>query len=304
MTTLPRGRPQTLGEEIANAISHGLGVLAALACLPVMVWWAARHGSGIDITAAAVMATSMLLLYGVSTLYHALPPGRAKRWLHRLDHAAIYVFIAGSYTPFVLGPLRGAWGWSLFGVVWGLAALGVGVKFFNRLRNPGWSTGLYVAMGWVVLVAVVPLVQLMPATALAWLVAGGLAYTLGALVFLLDHRVRYAHAVWHLFVLAGSACHVVAAMAQLDQGLSTPQLPAEPLTRRVPSSLPAATGSWRPSGSPRSSTPPSHSSDSPRTPAIMSASMPMTRPPYRDTISACGVCPTPMRLTCWYLGCW
>ena len=209
-------RPQSLGEEIANAVSHGLGFALAVAALPVLVTFAARHGGAADITAAAVFCATMMLLYGVSTLYHALPPGSAKRWFHRLDHAAIYVFIAGSYTPFALGALRGAWGWTLFGIVWGLAALGVTVKLFNRLKHPLWSTGLYVAMGWVVLVAIVPLVQRMPATALAWLVAGGLAYTLGAAVYLFDHRLRYVHFAWHLFVMGGSACHLVAAFAQFD----------------------------------------------------------------------------------------
>jgi hemolysin III len=209
-------RAQGSGEEIANALSHGLAFLLAVAALPVLVVFAVRRGGASDIAAAAVFGASMMLLYGVSTLYHALPPGRAKRWFHRLDHAAIYVFIAGSYTPFALGALRGAWGWTLFGIVWSLAAAGVTIKLFNRLRHPLWSTGLYVAMGWVVLIAVVPLVQRMPGTALAWLVAGGLAYTLGAVVYLFDHRLRYVHFAWHLFVMVGSACHLVAALAQFD----------------------------------------------------------------------------------------
>ena len=204
-------RAQTPAEELANAISHGVGVALAIGALPLLVWFANRHGSAADITAAALFGASMVLLYGTSTLYHALRPGRAKSWFQRLDHAAIYVFIAGSYTPFVLGPLRGAWGWSLFGVVWGLAVVGVGIKLFNGLKHPGWSTTLYVAMGWVVLVAIVPLMQRMPGEALAWLVAGGVAYTLGAIIFLFDNRLRYVHFVWHLFVMAGSACHFVAA---------------------------------------------------------------------------------------------
>jgi len=152
------------------------------------------------------------VLYLASTLYHALPAGRAKAWLNRFDHAAIYVFIAGSYTPFTLGVLRGAWGWTLFGIVWGVAAFGVTVKLLNRLQHPLLSTGLYVAMGWVAVVASVPLLARMPAAGLAWLVAGGLSYTLGAVVFLLDNRVRYAHFVWHLFVLGGSVCHFFAAL--------------------------------------------------------------------------------------------
>jgi hemolysin III len=175
----------------------------------------APHGSGATaVVSLSVFCGSMMLLYLVSTLYHALPVGRAKQWFNRLDHAAIYIFIAGSYTPFTIGVLGGVWGWSLFGVVWGLAALGVTVKLFDRLRHPLWSTALYVAMGWVVLVALGPLVQRMSGPGLAWLVAGGVAYTVGAGVFMFDGRLRYAHFVWHLFVLAGSLCHVVAALVQ------------------------------------------------------------------------------------------
>lgn len=205
-------RPQTLGEEIANALTHGLGFLLAVASLPILVWQAQRLGGAADVVGAAVFAATMVLLYGVSALYHALPAGTAKRWFQRLDHAAIYVFIAGSYTPFTLGVLGGPWGWSLFGVVWAAAAFGVAVKLLNRLRHPWVSTGLYVAMGWVAVVAVGPLVERMPPAGLAWLVAGGLSYTLGAIVFLLDNRVRYAHAVWHLFVVGGSVCHFFAAL--------------------------------------------------------------------------------------------
>ena len=205
-------RAQTPGEEVANAISHGLGLVLAAATLPLLVWQAQRLGGAANVVAVSVFGASLVLLYGLSTLYHALPAGAAKHWLQRLDHAAIYVLIAGSYTPFTLGVLHGPWGWSLFGVVWGAAALGVTVKLLNGLRHPWVSTGLYLAMGWVALVAAVPLVQRMPAAGLAWLLAGGLSYTLGAAVFLLDHRVRYAHAVWHLFVLGGSICHFFAVL--------------------------------------------------------------------------------------------
>lgn len=205
-------RDQTRGEEWANTLSHGLGCLLAIAALPVLVGSAAQRGRSLEVVAAGLFAGTMILLYLASTLYHAMPAGRAKVWLNKLDHASIYLFIAGSYMPFALGVLRGAWGWSLFGVVWAAAALGVAAKMFNRLKHPLWSTGLYVVMGWVALVAAVPLMERMPATGLIWLVAGGLAYTVGAVIFLFDARLRYVHFVWHLFVMGGSGCHFLAAL--------------------------------------------------------------------------------------------
>lgn len=207
-------RDQTIGEEIANAVSHGLGFLLAAASLPILVQDAARRGGPANVVGASVFAGTAIVLYLVSTLYHALPAGTAKRWFNRLDHASIYLFIAGSYMPFLFGVLRGAWGWSLFGVVWSVAALGVAAKLLDRLKHPLWSTGLYVAMGWVALVAAAPLMHRMSPTGLAWLVAGGLAYTAGAVVFLLDSKLRYAHFVWHLFVLGGSTCHFFAVLWQ------------------------------------------------------------------------------------------
>ena len=200
-------RVQTGTEELANALSHGLALLLAVAALPVLVQGAAQRGRAADVVAASLFGSTMVVLYLVSTLYHALPQGRAKRCLNRLDHASIYLFIAGSYMPFVLGVLRGAWGWTLFGVVWAAATLGIAAKL-----HPLWSTGLYVAMGWVALIAAVPLAQRMSGAGLAWLVAGGVAYTLGAVVFLFDAKRRFLHFAWHLFVVAGSACHVCAAL--------------------------------------------------------------------------------------------
>jgi hemolysin III len=211
--TRPLERAQSFGEELANALSHGIGFLLAVASMPVLVHFAAQRGGAADVIGASLFSATMIVLYLVSALYHALPVGAAKRWLNRLDHAAIYVFIAGSYMPYLLGVLRGAWGWSLFGVVWGIAACGVAAKLLDRLRHPLWSTALYLAMGWVAIVAAAPLVQRLPATGLVWLVAGGLAYTAGAVVFLVDSKFRYGHFVWHLFVMAGSACHVWAALA-------------------------------------------------------------------------------------------
>jgi hemolysin III len=205
-------RPQTIGEEIANAISHGLGFLLAVASLPILVMHMHAQATAINVVAVCVFSCTMMLLYLVSTLYHALPEGLAKTKLNRLDHSAIYIFIAGSYTPFMLGALNGVWGWSLFGVVWAAAAVGVTAKLLNRFKHPLLSTGLYVAMGWVAVIAAGPLMERISTAGIVWLVVGGLSYTLGAVVFLFDSRVRYAHFVWHLFVLGGSTCHFFAVL--------------------------------------------------------------------------------------------
>jgi hemolysin III len=213
MSVTARHRAQTAGEELANALSHGLGFLLALAALPILVSGALqRGGEAADVIAASLFAGTMIVLYLVSTLYHAMPVGRAKVWLNRFDHAAIYLFIAGSYMPFLFGVLRGAWGWSLFGVIWSAALLGVTAKLFNRLRHPLWSTGLYVVMGWAVLIAAVPLFERMSTAGLIWLLAGAVSYTVGAVIYLFDSRQRYIHFVWHLFVMGGTTCHFFAAL--------------------------------------------------------------------------------------------
>jgi hemolysin III len=204
-------RPQTLGEEIANSVSHGVALLAAIASVPFLLLSVhSDHAS--SIVGAVVFASTMVLLYLTSTLYHALPPGRAKRVFLKLDHGAIYLFIAGSYTPFALGALSGPWGWTLFGLVWFMAAVGITLKALDRLAHPWLSTGLYLAMGWLVLIAAVPLVQRVPTAGVALLVAGGLAYSFGIIFFVLDSRFRYAHTVWHGFVVAGTSCHFFAVL--------------------------------------------------------------------------------------------
>jgi hemolysin III len=205
-------RPQTLGEEIANSISHGVGLVAAIVAFPFVVMAAAARGSTSGIIAASIFATTMVLLYLSSTIFHALPDGRAKRVFQVLDHAAIFLLIAGTYTPFTLGVLHGVWGWTLFGIVWSVAAVGIVLKSIGGVRYNTISTWAYLAMGWVVVIAAERLWTLMPAWGLFWLFAGGLAYTLGAVFFLLE-RIRYFHFAWHLFVVAGTACHVVAVMA-------------------------------------------------------------------------------------------
>lgn len=208
----PRRRPGP-GEEIANSVSHGLALLAAIVAAPFLIIQASRLGA-IHVLGSGVFAASMVLLYLTSTLYHALPAGRAKQVFLKLDHCAIYVFIAGSYTPFTLGALRGdAWGWILFGLVWAFAAVGIALKAFDRLSHPWLSSGLYLLMGWLVLLAAGPLAERAPPRCIEFLIAGGVAYTVGIVFFMLGARVRYAHAVWHGFVVAGSAFHLFAVLS-------------------------------------------------------------------------------------------
>jgi hemolysin III len=205
-------RPQTPGEEIANSVSHGFALIAAIAAVPFLMLATSRGGNAAGIVGASVFATTMVLLYGASMLYHALPHPRAKAIFRRLDHGAIYLLIAGTYTPFTLGALAGPWGWTLFGIIWGLAAAGIVLKAFDRIPHPVVSTGLYLAMGWLALVALGPLAERVAAPGLAWLAAGGIAYTVGVVFFVLDSRWRYAHFVWHLFVVAGTTCHFFAVL--------------------------------------------------------------------------------------------
>jgi hemolysin III len=204
-------RPQSFGEEIANSVSHAVGLLAAAGAIPVLVASAVRRGGAADIVGASAFAATVVLLYLTSTLYHALPSNRAKRVFRVLDHSAIFLLIAGTYTPFTLGVLRGPWGWTLFGLVWGLALAGIVLKALGGVRYPILSTCLYLGMGWLVLIAVKPLWLHVPPAGLLWLLAGGIAYTAGV-AFFAAARTRYTHFVWHLFVLAGTACHFIAVL--------------------------------------------------------------------------------------------
>ncbi len=199
---------QSIGEEIANSLSHGIGFVAILAVTPLLVLSAIPHGAA-SIVGVSIFAATMAVLYLASTLYHAFPHSRAKRVFRVIDHGAIFLLIAGSYTPFTLGILRGAWGWALFGTVWGLALAGILFKVVGGLRYPIASTVIYVAMGWLVVVAIQPLWQRMPQAGLMWLVAGGVAYT-GGVAFYALKRVRYSHFLWHLCVLTGTTCHFFA----------------------------------------------------------------------------------------------
>lgn len=204
-------RPQSTGEEIANSVSHGLGLLLALAAFPVLVIAAQQRGDATGIVGASVFGTAMVLLYLSSTLFHALPVCRAKRVFQLLDHSAIYVLIAGTYTPFTLGVLGGATGWTLFGIVWGLAVVGTLLKARGGVGNTLISTCVYLGMGWLILLAADTAWALVPKWGLFWLLAGGIAYTAGA-VFFIAERIRYFHFVWHLFVLVGTACHFIAVL--------------------------------------------------------------------------------------------
>ena len=204
-------RRLSVGEEIANSVTHGVAALAALAALPILVVVAVGRDDPWQVVGAAIFGATLVTLYVASTLYHAIPHARAKRVFRILDHSAIYLLIAGTYTPFALGPLRGPWGWTLFGAVWALAALGITAKATVGFRFPRLSTVVYVVMGWLAIVAVRPLMAQVGIAGMMWLLAGGLCYTAGVIFFAWE-RLRYGHMVWHFFVMAGSVCHFFAVL--------------------------------------------------------------------------------------------
>jgi hemolysin III len=199
----------SVGEEIAHAVSHGAGFLAAVVATPFLVAASLDRG-GLSFVGSCTFAATLALLYLASTLYHALPPTRAKRVFRVLDHSAIFLLIAGTYTPFTLGILRGPWGWTLFGLVWTIAIAGITMKALAGFRYPVLSTLVYIILGWVALVAIRPLAAVLPPAGWAWLLGGGFAYTAGVAFY--AARVRYAHLAWHLCVLAGSTCHYFAVL--------------------------------------------------------------------------------------------
>jgi hemolysin III len=196
-------------EELANVLTHGIGIVLSVAGLAVLVSLTSVRGDAWSVTATAIFGASLVLLYTASTLYHSFQGEHVKRLLRKFDHAAIFLLIAGTYTPFLLVSLRGPWGWSLFGVIWGLAAIGVAMKFWFTGRFKVLSTLIYLAMGWLVVVAARPMLRAVPAEGLWLLLAGGLCYTLGT-AFYVWKRLPYHHAIWHLFVLGGSVCHFFA----------------------------------------------------------------------------------------------
>ncbi len=198
-------------QEIANSVTHGLGVALSVAGLVVLVVLASLHATVWHVVSFSVYGASLVLLYTSSTLYHSFRSPRLKQVFHILDHSSIYLLIAGSYTPFVLVNLRGGWGWSLFGVIWGLSLAGILVKAFFTGRFKILSTSIYLLMGWLIVIAIKPLMHALPAGGIAWLAAGGLTYTAGAVIYMWK-AIPYHHAIWHLFVLAGSICQYFAVL--------------------------------------------------------------------------------------------
>ncbi len=202
----------SLREELANAVTHGIGLVLSLIGLPILILVALDRGERAMVIGASVFGATLIALYAASTLYHAIPHPTIKQRLRVVDHAAIYLLIAGTYTPFTLGVLRGTWGWTLFGIVWTLAALGVLFKVvFGSGAMAKLSTAIYVAMGWVIIIAIKPLMASMEYAGLMLLVAGGLCYT-GGVIFYVDRRRAWTHPVWHLFVMGGSICHYFAVL--------------------------------------------------------------------------------------------
>ena len=205
-----QGSPKySLGEEITNSISHGIGAALSIAGLCVLLALAGKHGDPWRIVSFSIYGASLIALYISSTLYHSLPMPRLKQFFRRLDHAAIFLLIAGTYTPFVLVLLRGGWGWTLFGVIWALAAFGIALKVAFTGRFEALSLILYLGMGWIGLMAIKPVIAVLPLAGLIWLAAGGLIYTFGV-IFYVCERIPWNHAIWHFFVMAASVCHFIA----------------------------------------------------------------------------------------------
>lgn len=197
-------------EELVNVMTHGLGLVVSLAAFPLLILLAARSGDTGVLVGVIVFGASLVSVYAASTMYHAVPPGPRKSLWLRLDQSAVYLLIAGTYTPFSLGVLRGPWGWGLLVTVWLAALTGIAVKLGLRLHAPKVETVIYLAMGWLIIVAVQPLSERIGWDGLAWLLAGGIAYSVGTVFLQWQSRLRFGHCAWHVFVLGGSACHAIA----------------------------------------------------------------------------------------------
>ena len=215
MADYMHNRTVSTGEEIANAITHGIGALLAVAALVVLIVMAAIHGSVWHIVSFSIFGATLVLLYFASTLYHSLTHAKAKRVFHKFDHISIYLLIAGTYTPFCLTALRGWIGWTVLGVVWSCAILGAVLKAISVGKRIKLSTVLYILMGWVILVAIQPLYKAMPFNGFLFLLAGGISYTIGT-IFFIRNQVKYNHSVWHVFVLGGSVLHFFSVLSLLN----------------------------------------------------------------------------------------
>ncbi len=203
---VPLSQKQTLGEEIANSITHGTGVALSIAALVILVVFAAKRSDAFKVVSFSIYGATMIILYLASTLYHAFPQPNVKRFFRILDHSSIFLLIAGTYTPVMIGTIRGGWGWTFFGIIWALAIIGINLKIFAMGKLKVLSTIIFIFMGWMVVIAVNPIKQATNHAFLMWMLIGGLAYTLGV-VFYAWKKLPYHHSIWHLFVLGGSICH-------------------------------------------------------------------------------------------------
>lgn len=203
---IPLSAKQSLGEEIANSITHGTGVGLSIAALVILVVFAAQQSDAWKIVSFSIYGATMITLYMSSTLYHAFPQPNVKRFFRILDHSSIFLLIAGTYTPVTIGQMRGGWGWTLFGVIWGLSIIGINLKIFAMKKLKYISVLIYILMGWMVLIAVKPLTAVTPPSFLRWMAIGGASYSLGV-IFYAWKKLPYHHSIWHLFVLGGSVCH-------------------------------------------------------------------------------------------------
>ena len=204
----------TLREEIVNSVTHGIGAALSVAALVVLIVTASRNGSAWHVVSFTIFGSMLVLLYLASTVYHGIQVPSVKQVLRKIDQGAVYLLIAGSYTPFLLTNLRGPWGWSLFGVIWALAIYGIVSRFIRGGTVKGGGLMVYLLMGWLVVVAIKPLMAALPTTSLLWLGIGGLAYSIGV-IFYAWERLPYGHAIWHLFVIGGSVSHFIAVMTTI-----------------------------------------------------------------------------------------
>ncbi len=208
LSKIPLSPKQSLGEEIANAITHGTGVGLSIAALIILVVFAAKQSDTWKVVSFSIYGATMIILYLSSTLYHSFPQPNVKRFFRILDHSSIFLLIAGTYTPVTIGTMRGGWGWTLFGIIWGLTIIGINLEIFAMRKLRYLSVVVYILMGWMIVIAIKPLLNVVSPSFLWWMLYGGLAYTLGV-IFYLAKKMPYHHSVWHLFVLGGSICHFV-----------------------------------------------------------------------------------------------